>query len=95
MLVFGTTFASFSEVLFFGPHSEFDTLISKDSVPIIILRASVLIFNVAHHIPFVHHFPPFTIHIGYIILPYSFRFPRGVIIHNIINTIYKFFENMY
>ena len=73
MLFFGTTFASFSEVLFFGPHSEFDTLISKDSVPSLIVRIRVLIFNVAHHIPFVH-FPPFTIHIGYIILPDSFIF---------------------
>ena len=45
MLVFGTTFASFSEVLFFLPHSEIDTLISKDSVPFIIFRARVLVFS--------------------------------------------------
>ena len=49
----------------------------------------MFIFDITHHIPFIHNFPPFTIHIGYIIPPYGFRFQGGVKIHDIIQTIYK------
>ena len=52
----------------------------------------MFIFNITHHVPFIHHFPPFTIHIGYIILPDGFRFQWCVMIHDIIQTIYKMFK---
>ena len=74
MLIFWTTFASLSEVLLFWHFSDIDTLVSEDSVPLIIFRTRMFIFNITHHVPFIHHFPPFTIHIGYIILPDGFRF---------------------
>ena len=90
---FWTTFASLSEVLLFFLHfSDIDTLVSDDSVPFIIFRTRMFIFNITHHVPFIHHFQPFTIHIGYIIFPYGFRFQWGVIIHDIIQTIYKMFK---
>ena len=89
MLIFWTTFTSFGEILLFLPLPNFDTLIPKVSVPIVIFRTGMLILNITHHIPFVHHFPPFTVHIGYIILPYGFRFQRCMKIHDIIPTIYE------
>ena len=74
---------------YFLPLPNFDTLIPKVSVPIVIFRTKMLILNITHHIPFVHHFPPFTIHIGYIILPYGFRFQSCMKIHDIIQAIYE------
>ena len=77
---------------FFYIFSDIDTLVSEDSVPLIIFRVRMFIFNITHHVPFIHNVPPFTMHIGYIILPYGFRFQGGVKIHDIIQTIYKIFK---
>ena len=72
---------------FFLHFSDIDTLVSEHSVPFIIFRARMFIFYITHHVPFIHNFPPFTIHIGYIILPYGFRFQGGVKIHDIIHSL--------
>ena len=84
--------AQWSTAFFFLHFSDIDTLVSEDCVPFIIFRKMMFIFNITYHVPFIHHFPPFTIHIGNVILPNGFRFKGGVKIHDIIQTIYKIFK---
>ena len=91
MLIFWATFAPLSEVLLFWPFCDFDTLISEESVLFIIFGTWMFIFDITHHISFVHNFPPFTIHVRYIILSNCLWFHGSMKIHNIIQTNYYFF----
>ena len=60
MLIFLPSSHRSVKYCFFDIFSVIDTLVFEDSVPFIIFRAMMFIFDITQHVPFIHNFPPFT-----------------------------------